>query len=274
MALGALVPASWETHGPTSGMGLDIERVVVLDAWVGQSVLGITLAGSLLVLVLLIRHILGRRYLMGAVCGGIFIFGLPISICLNLFENESRWTLHDWADGPDGNRYCFLDTSFLQGQIMVLGRLESDSFMGKTFSSLGATNGDSPQSWASVIRPQGALDLYGQLYFTKNNVLLGIRFENRCYLAYDFSGKGFLGHGNIEGLSPFLLVEDGPGIHGSDIDRIKDYITKVCAEDPDCTDRPGVPLRRVLVEELKHTRPEIREIAQDLLRLYPPEKGE
>ena len=95
------------------------------------------------------------------------------------------WTKESSLIGPDGYTYCFMNYSMLQAQEMKLVRKK-----GSVSEEIGSNNGDSPRSWASVIRPQGALDDdYGQLYISPEGMILGIRYENKCYFAYDTSSE-------------------------------------------------------------------------------------
>jgi hypothetical protein len=79
-------------------------------------------------------------------------------------------------------------------------------------------NGDSPRSWASIIRSYGASDKdYGLLYISPNNIVLGVRQENKCYFAYDIKNSKFYGHGKIEEISPFMLIEKDTKLHEPDV---------------------------------------------------------
>ena len=118
-------------------------------------------------------------------------------------------------------------------------------------------NGDSPRSWASVIRPVGASDEYGQLYL-KNGYLIGVRYDNRCYLVYNLESGTAYGHGDIESLSPFICLAHGDSPNKLDVQRICERIdqwTEICekADDRRLAEAflngnsvPGCPVRNEL----------------------------
>ncbi|MHC4179113.1 MAG: hypothetical protein ACYSWU_16490 [Planctomycetota bacterium] len=86
-------------------------------------------------------------------------------------------------------------------------------------------NGDSPRSWASLIRPDKCSDKYGQLYLC-NDFLIGVRYDNRCFLAYDLRNKQAYGHGKIETLSPFVCLTPNDSPSNVDVTRTCEQIAE------------------------------------------------
>lgn len=183
------------------------------------------------------------------------------------------WTKEAELVGPDGYVYSFMDFSFLQGQTMKLVRERSNQARG-TYEELGSTNGDSPRSWASVIRPKGVPDDdYGQLYLSSDGTILGIRYDNHCYFAYDTKSGKFSGHGDIESLSPFLLIESNTQLHEADI--LATILKAVETSDfyeknpkwQQHYSMPGCPKKENLLKGLEHPNERVRELSKQLLEI-------
>lgn len=169
---------------------------------------------------------------MGVLLG---VVGGPVSIFCHTITNLAPWTTHGRVQGQDGAVYVFCDSSFLQGQTMAICELLERGDLKSTYRVLVWNNGDSPRSWASVIRPVGSLEEYGQL-FLKNGLLVGVRHRNRCYLAYDLVEKEALGHGRIESISPFVCLDANDALIQGDLtstcERIAEY-ADFCHQSPD-----------------------------------------
>ena len=123
------------------------------------------------------------------------------------------------------------------------------------------TSGCSPRSWASVVRPQGAPREhdYGQLYMTDDAQLVGIRYENHCYMVYNVTRHIFLGHGDVEEVSPFLCIGANTRMHQPDIDRLMN----IASEGTPGT--AGYPRERAVLEDLEHPNMRVRELAREVL---------
>ncbi len=144
---------------------------------------------------------------------------------------------------------------------MVLGQMIQQGLFTNTYKSLGQTNGDSPRSWAGVIRPNRTPeDNYGQLYMNSAGLLVGIRYDHKAYLAYDTKTGEFSGHGKIEKLSPFVLLDEGVSINPKDVDSI----IQDQKEERDIG--PGIPQAKHMQKALDSSNPEIRKIAARILQ--------
>jgi len=228
-----------------------------------------------------IRRCVRRRLAIGAIM--LVMLGLvavPASALALWMLNPVFWTTTGQLPGPDGRTYYFLDFSFLQGQEMALTYLEHEGWLTRTMRSLGTNNGDCPRSWASVVRPAGARDDYGQLYSSESGMILGIRYKNHCYLAYNTKTGEFFGHGDIEELSPFVLIGPDTPIHQPDVMEVIEQVrwgAEFFSGAPDIRSParylgghtlPGYPRERTLTAALTHANPAVRDAAERILEVH------
>lgn len=171
------------------------------------------------------------------------------------------WTIYGRIAQPDGGDFVFCDSSFLQGQTMALGRIESESAFGTKIRAFGSTNGDSPRSWASVVRPADPMGGYGQLYLTHDQRLVGVRFENHSYLVFDLANDRFVGREDIEAISPFLCLDADDRLHEPDVEAVRQAIRTT---EPGSNGRPH---REALEAGLDHPNPAVRALAAEWLEL-------
>jgi len=159
----------------------------------------------------------------------------PFCVICHSMNNLGPWTTYGRVLSEDGNEYVFCDSSLLQGQLMAIGEVTQQGIFKTKFKVLVSNNGDSPRSWASVIRPDSPNDSYGQLYL-KNGFLLGIRYDNKCYLAFDLENQTAIGHGAIETISPFVSLSANDVPSAADIERVCHRIrnhANLCSSDGD-----------------------------------------
>jgi hypothetical protein len=262
-AVAVLLFVSW-SYIPSSG---DISNfhgvgsIVLVAPWIAESVFWISL---ILAFVLFILAVLAYAYetiRFPVIALLLAVVGFPYAAIHNVVSSLGSWTLHSRIQTENKETYIFCDSSFLQGQTMAIARLERDGPLFTNLTVLGTNNGDFPRSWASVIRSSGAKDEYGQLYLTDDQILIGIRYENRCYMTYDIEQRKFLSHGDIESLSPFVCLNADSKIHEPDVQRIHEFMRTNAAG---C---PGFPHRDTLQAGLQHPNPRVREIAKGLLGL-------
>ena len=222
-----------------------------------------------------------RRLLRLPALGLMIVFLLyPYSVLTHILNDLGPWTVHGCVTTADGTEYVFCDSSFLQGQIMAIAEVGDTTFYKTSYRVLVDNNGDWPRSWASLIRPAGSKDDYGQLYLCRNNFLVGVRYDNRCYLAYDLANRIPFGHGDIETLSPFVCLKDGDRLNESDLDRtiasIQEY-TDACTASEDVRpaqsfldgkSAPGCPPFAAIQDGLGSDNPAVSSAAQRLLSCY------
>ena len=263
----ALLPISWTSDRPhVAGEMFYYDSITILAPFVSSTLFyaSTVMAGVLLALALLAYRWPVVRFPVVALLLAIVAF--PYAGLNNAFSNLGSWTMHGRATDSLGNSYVFCDSSFLQGQIMALTRVDVESTWFTRLKVLGANNGDSPRSWASIIRPTNPTDEYGQLYLTQSNMLVGIRYDNHCYLAYDPERQQFSGHGDIELISPFICVDADDGLHDGDIQSI----VKTISESTSGTS--GCPHKESIESELNNPNPNVRRAAETLLTMLDSPK--
>lgn len=257
------LPNSWETHRAFSSNDYTThDTITILSPVVMYTSFYGLAGGAVLLFVMGIvsfrRHWL--RYPVFALLLAICAF--PMAVLFHAVINLDSWTTHGRITTDDGATYVFCDSSFLQGQLMALTHVESESWWGSRYKVLGTTNGDSPRSWASVIRPAGAENHYGQLYLTGDHRLVGLRGGNHCYLVYDLAANKSWNHDEVKTTSPFICLAADDELHEADVETMRKTIGE---RQPG---QSGYPVRRTLVTaaaEQENRR--AREVAAELLEL-------
>jgi hypothetical protein len=149
-----------------------------------------------------------RQPLVGTCLLVVTLLASAFSFMTGSVKNLAPWTIYDHVIASDGNEYCFIDSSFLQGQEMAIGRVQSSGPLYHTLDVLGTTSGDAPRSFLRVTLPTPSKPVpYGALYATPTGLLVGIRCGRDCYMVYDIPNNRFYGHGDVEELSTNLLVD-------------------------------------------------------------------
>jgi len=221
------------------------------------------LAGSFLVLLAGgIYGLIRRRVLLPVLALVTALVLMPTGLVLRFIRTPVDWTLHDTLTAPDGTRYAFLDYSFLQGQTMALAEVTADGPVRMTCRVIGTNNGDWPRSWTPVVRPATqAHEGYGQLYLSPAGVLVGIRYRNRCFLAYDRKTGRFFGHGDVETISPFVLIGPSTRMYPPDVTALLAAVKTPAQEGEGGRVNPDR-----LREALQHPNGEVRKLARKLLQ--------
>jgi hypothetical protein len=177
------------------------------------------------------------------------------------------WQSGQSVTAPDDHVYSYIESSFLQGQTLAIGRDEGAAWLYRRFKLVGETNGDSPRLWIPLVRPAGVNDNeYGQLYCSDFGVVVGLRYDNHCCMAYDTRTEQFFGQPSnkepgekITSISPFILIGPETKLHQSDVARL------VQAATGDPTRTEGVVSEAALQEALDHPNPEVRKLARRIL---------
>jgi len=250
---------TWETRDPMGPDGLG--TITIMKPWLREAVswMPVVAAGSLLLITLWPTRLIsgGHRW-----CAGLFaVIGFVGSSLLGLMKNLGPWTEHGHIQDATGNVYVFCDSSFLQGQTMALTKQIGATDYTTTYKVLGTTNGDSPRSFLTIVRPKYSSDGYGQLYLTNDRWLLGVRYDNHCFLAYDLVNQKFYGHGDIEKLSPFLALNATQRCNADDVAKIEKLLKEAS------TFNDGRPKKESLEQGLQHPNPEVRKLAEAWLKL-------
>lgn len=242
-----------ETHG--------VGTITIMQPWLKQalSYIPVVAAGSLLLITIWPTPLIESAQRLGAFLFA--VFGFFISCFLHFMHDPAPWTEHGRIQDMKGNVYVFCDSSFLQGQTMALTKVIGSTDFTTSYKVLGTNNGDSPRSFLTIVRPSNSIESYGQLYLANNQWLLGVRYDNHCYLAYDLVNQKFYGHGDIEKLSPFLALEATQQLNSADVAKIVKLLQEASAY------QDGRPSKAGIEQGLNHPNPEVRKVAGEWLAL-------
>lgn len=186
------------------------------------------------------------------------------SSCAGAVHNLAPWYYGPPIQGPDGQIYYVMESSFLQGQKLVLARLERETWLQKTSRVLVETNGDSPRSWQTIIRPATTNDDGGlTAAISPTGLLCGFRYHDHCFFAFDLNTKTRYGRNGIRGVSPFVLLGADTALHEPDVERIAERIRD---HDPQWRDN-GIPKMEQLKNGLDHPNPAVQAVARRLMEI-------
>lgn len=245
----------------TSHSNGGISSITLPARWISVVLLGSATLAAVTCVVCAVVLGLKRRKMACAVLLFTGLVGFSVALIKNIVSNLAPWTVEATLVVPESQTYAFLDSSFLQGQRMALGRQSHQNLLWTNYDVCGTTNGDDPLSWASVVRPSGApSDDYGQLYLAPSDVIVGIRTDHKCFFAYDLATERFIGRKDIENLSPFVLISEHTELNQLDIEGILHELRSRGR------DQPGRPRDIQLRAGLTHVNPRVRDIAKRMLQ--------
>ena len=255
------VPQSWRTLASEQDSLSDSGTIITVNPKVLGWLYLVTLIWAIALLIVLIRKESRNIWLALLVV----VLGWPVACGVGLFRSWApfgKWETCGQLRAANGKRYCFMDFSFMQGQTMALAEEIRDNRLWRSVRVLGTTNGDHPRHWASVIRPGGISgeDEYGQLYWTDDGKLVGIRYEHKCYMVYDSVSGEFHGADSVEGTSPFVCIGEQGDLFEPDVAAV---VGEIKSKKPG---RPGYPPRQAVLDGLKSPNQGIREAAEEILR--------
>lgn len=253
------ISISWDTHDPTMPDG--IGTITIMQPWARNAIswIPVVAAGSLLLITCWPTRLIAGGHRLSAFLFS--VFGFIGSLFLGFMTNLGPWTEHGRIQDAQGNVYVFCDSSFLQGQTMALTKQVSATDYTTTYKVLGTNNGDSPRSFLTIVRPSNSTETYGQLYLANDQWLLGVRYDNHCFLAYDLVNQKFYGHGDIEKLSPFLALDATQSWNTADGVKIEQLVKNASSFND------GRPKKESLEQGLNHPNPKLRELAAEWLKL-------
>ncbi len=277
----ALIPRDWVTVNTNYSPGQYYDTITVLNPVITNFIVWAALINFLLLIIIGWKNHRIKRTATASICLLIAFVGFPLSCGIAFYSNIASWTTTSELTDKTGQRYYFMDISFLQGQTMALTRRIEGNWLMREMKVLGTNNGDSPRSWASVVRPAGAQARENRkLYLSEDGFLVGIRYDHKCYLAYDTVSGEFYGHGDIENLSPFILIGPTTPMHKPDVDSVLEEVKKG-AEHLSITQdisaaasylkgetRPGYPKPSKLKKGMLHDNQEVRKLAAQLFEIH------
>ncbi len=171
-----------------------------------------------------------------------------------------RWTLLEQTTSPAGDEYTFLYCSCWQAHEMYLARPVAQTSYQSIYRALGVNDSEWP-SWASVIRPAG-VDPQKFIHFSPDGQVLVLSRENRCVLAFDPPSGECWADGSIEGLCPFVLLDENAPLEENDVAATRGQLQiSLPAE-------AGVPCRSVLRRGKSHVNPAVRKLAAEWLPIW------
>lgn len=192
-----------------------------------------------------------KRALLGMLAMGSALLLLCAGVVLAIVTMfDSPWMLMGHCRGPAGKQYAYLEYSVLQAQVLALCEEQERTAFRRTYRVIGDTNGDSPRSWTTVIRPA---DCDSQLLLSPDGWLVGFRHDSACYFAYNPSTGVFLGHGDVERLSPLILM-------GKDTVPLSEDITAILSDGNTIPGTSGMSLEALRAEAARHPNPRIRQL--------------
>lgn len=250
---------TWETRDPAMPDGNG--TITIMHPWLQKalSYIPVVAGGVLLLITIWPTRLIPAGHRMGAFLFA--VFGYVGSCVMHFMHDPAPWTEHGRIQDAQGNVYVFCDQSFLQGQTMALTKQMGATDYTTTYKVLGTTNGDSPRSFLTIVRPKYSSDGYGQLYMMNDQWLVGVRYDNHCFLAYDLVNQKFYGHGDIEKLSPFLALRATQSWNQADVAQIEKLLKDASSFND------GRPKKESLEQGLQHPNPEVRKLAAEWLEL-------
>lgn len=224
----------------------------------------VPLAATVAVLVMSVKGVFPQVRWLRWIGLCLVLLAFPYCCLFRLMLSLAPWTSHGTYTDATGQQFIFLDSSFWQGQTMALGIKEPGGLLYQDYRIFGSTNGDSPRSYATMIRTtdQHAYD-YGCLVPTPDRkMLLGLRVDNQCYFSFEFANGNFKRWDDIEKISPFALVLPDSKLRMGDVQLLR--------ERWDWKNRKGsqLPWAKALIEGLSHPNHEVQVIAKELCERY------
>jgi hypothetical protein len=217
----------------------------------------------------------GRRRGLQTAVLALFVFG-PFSECARFASDPAPWQEYSTLEHPSGRRFAFVESSFMQGQLLAVARVDSQRWYGTDYTAVVLTNGDSPRSYVSLVRPDKLDDpRYGQLQLLRDGRIVAVRSRNHAYMAFDPGSGQHWDHESIYELSPFVMLDAHARLSAKDMALTTEEIVNRCtsytderawlAEAVERGSMSGVPSARLLRSELDHLNPAVRIAAQQLL---------
>ncbi len=249
------LPPDWWIYGKT----LELESVIIVRAY---NFFRWAAASLAIICIILAFSSLKFKTLPFRPALWLFPFLLYPASCAKCFiSNPAPWTYYGTVTDMNKTVYYFLDSSFLQGQTMVIGRLKRRSLFLDRFDVLAETNGDSPRRYLHIVRPDKTQDSYGQLYLTRKNWLVAMRYDNKMYMAYDLnSGKPYV-RDDVMALSPFIMIDPDTPLNNNDRRQILEI---------GAGEEVGQPRKETIVQALTNENPGVRDLAKKLLANFQP----
>jgi len=194
---------------------------------------------------------------------GLCVLAFILACGLNGFGKafSPHWRIVDRATAPDGKEYVLLSFRLWVAHSRILARPEADTPYRSVYRVLGENDSEWP-SFASIVRPvEVAANSTKRIYFAPDGLVLATAGGNECELAFDPQTGICWADGFIEGLSPFVLLDQNTEPFAEDVAAIESRLKNTVPDDA------GFPYRAVLVAGRTHPNLAVRELSAQWLRL-------
>lgn len=186
------------------------------------------------------------------------------------------WRICDKVLGSDGNIYCYMNSSFMMADMDAITRLAVDGWFAQTFDVLQENFGDG-SSWRWIVRPaEVPPTIFRTLYVSEAGFIVGIRghnaYHNKCSMAYDVNNKRAFGSGNMDELSPFVLIGGETSLNQSDAEDVLLKMEQAVSAGKKGKARSGYVKTAILEKELLHENQEVRKLAGEMLDMLDERK--
>jgi hypothetical protein len=171
------------------------------------------------------------------------------------------WRIVDRATASDGKEYALISFRFWLAHSRILARPEADTVYRSVYRVLGENDSEQP-SWASLVRPADtASNPRKRIYFAPDGLVLATAGDNECVLAFNPHSGACWTDGFIEGLSPFVLLDENTEPYADDVAAIETQVRTAGLDDA------GFPHRDVLVAGRTSSNSAVRELSAEWLRV-------
>lgn len=249
--------ALWGGSVESADSGGKLVSITVVSPWITEA-LGYVVTGSLIAL-LVVGFLAGRRkhvlVAFTSIAGAFLLFCVWVVLTI-LAAFDAPWLVVDQCRGPDDKQYAYLYYGVLQAQRLVLATESSQDGWQTTYDVLGGTNGDSPRSWTAVVRPADCDGSEGRLLAGPDGWLVGLRYDNQCYFAYEVGTGRYLAREDVKDISPLILI--GPDTKPLDKD-VKDIL----AGGEMVPGKSGLTVAELRAQAIKHPNAKIRKMFKD-----------
>lgn len=246
------IPQTWAVASPDKNF--DLQSIVILTHY--NLLLIVTVLAAAGLLPLAIASLKVKQVPFRAALWLLPLVLFPVSIARATFANLAPWQTMGSTQDHLGNQYYFLESSFLQGQTLALARHRSHSFLRDEYEVLATTNGDSPRNYLNVVRPADLPNGYGQVLISKDEWLVGLRYDNQMYLAYNLNSRSRYVGPRLYTLSPFLLIDSSSEMNRLDVEQVLNS---------GIGSGVGQPRLKSILTELNSTNPVVASLAQAMV---------
>jgi hypothetical protein len=250
----AVVPREWHAGG----------RLVVTRPWVPW-VLFAAPVGCFVAL--LIGAMISRAVLADERPGrflGVILVAFAFAFVFAALLHGSCWKMIDSVRADDGRQYALLcKDRFLVEHGEILARPTGRSPFHQSFEVLGENPPRETRDWVPVVRPANSIGYTTyRLAATPGGALVLLVLGTQCQMYYDPKSGKFFGDGQLDWLSPFILIDETAELASDDVKRVIESIRAHRKHDR------GRPKRETLVEALEHPNPNVRAAARKMLDAF------